>query len=107
MTEIRFNPKQYKVEIKGHAGYAEVGKDIVCSAVSILFYTLAECLTNSRDELVDDPIINMDGDGEASIQCNPKLEYEGNVMRTYWTILNGFQLLADSYEENVKIFVEG
>lgn len=30
------------ITLEGHAGYAEIGKDIVCSAVSILIYTLLQ-----------------------------------------------------------------
>lgn len=47
MIEIIINPNS--VRIKGHAGYDEYGKDIVCAAISTIFqlsvlgyYKLAE-----------------------------------------------------------------
>ena len=38
------------IEIKGHAGYAEYGQDIICSAVSSLALNMA----NSVEEFTDD-----------------------------------------------------
>lgn len=37
---VRYKKKKVKkVELTGHAGYQEYGKDIVCSAVSSIIYT--------------------------------------------------------------------
>ena len=65
MIEIKFKPKTMMVKVTGHAGQAEKGQDIVCSAVSILFYTLAQAVTTSRDALEDEPLIIIN-DGEIS-----------------------------------------
>ena len=48
---IKANIKESKngsitLSIKGHAGAAEEGHDIVCSSVSILAYTLAQYVSN-------------------------------------------------------------
>ena len=42
-----------KFQVKGHAGYAEMGKDIVCASVSALTITLE----NSLGSLSDVPIM--------------------------------------------------
>ena len=43
---LKDNQKNIKfIEATGHSGYAEVGQDIVCSAVSTLMETLANGLT--------------------------------------------------------------
>lgn len=39
MIDIRFEPGK-KVSIKGHAGYADRGHDIVCAAISTLYCTM-------------------------------------------------------------------
>ena len=104
MIEITFKPKTMMVKVTGHAGQAEKGQDIVCSAVSILFYTLAQAVTDSRDLLKDEPcIITNDGDG--LVACTPKEGFVGIIQRTYWTILTGFELLADEYKDYVKLTV--
>ena len=106
MTKIVFRPKHFDIKITGHAQHGKVGEDIVCSAVSILFYTLAESITESRNMLKAEPIIEND-DGNGHIQCVPKPEYEANVSLIYWTILNGFNLLANEYKKNVKLVIKG
>lgn len=104
MIEITFKPKTMTVKVTGHAGQAEKGQDIVCSAVSILFYTLAQAVLISRDALEDEPLIITD-DGDGLVSCKPKKEYEGTIQRTYWTILTGFDLLADEYKDYVSFTV--
>ena len=102
MIEITFNEKNLELSVKGHANHGEKGEDIVCSAVSILFYTLAESLTESKKMLVKNPLINME-DGNGTISCVPKGIYEANVSLMYWTVLNGFNLLASEYKNNVSL----
>ena len=106
MINVTFNPKTLELSLSGHADHGKKGEDIVCSAVSILFYTLAQALIESENMLKDSPIIN-DEDGNGFISCVPKPEYEGNIARTYWTILIGFQLIEQHYKQNLKIEVLG
>ena len=106
MIEVRFNPITLELSVNGHAGHGEKGKDIVCSAVSTLFYTLGKALLQSSSMLYEEPFIKEE-DGEGYIVCHPKEEYEGNIARTYWTILIGMQMIADHYPKNVKFIVEG
>lgn len=106
MIEIKFNPSEYKLDVTGHAEHGNKGEDIVCAAISTLFYTLAESLLQSKHMMVGDvEIITEDGNG--FISCHPKLEYEVNVSMIFWTILNGFELVAKNYEKNVNLLVVG
>ena len=104
MIEVKFNPKTMELSINGHAGHGKKGKDIVCSAVSTLFYTLGEALWQSAAMLHEEPLIKEE-DGEGYIVCRPKEEYEGNIARTYWTVLVGLQMIAEQYPKNVKFIV--
>lgn len=104
MIKVNVNSKEYEITMDGHAGYAEQGKDIVCAAASILLYTLADTL--KRFESICDSDINIDDDNgkiKAVIKCTPKQSFEGNIQLVYQIILNGLQLLADGYPDNVKI----
>ena len=106
MINITFNPKSYALDITGHAEHGKKGEDIVCSAISTLFYTLAESLYESKHMFKEDiDFSNEDGNGH--IVCIPKEEYAPNVSLIYWTILNGFQLIAENYKKNVKLIVVG
>ena len=105
MINITFKPKTMELEIIGHAGHGNKGKDIVCSAVSCLFYTLGENLYENIWMLEEAPIFK-DEDGEGYISCIPKKEFAGSVSLIYWTILNGMKMVADNYKKNVKFRVE-
>ena len=105
MINITFNPQSLELEVTGHAGADEKGKDIVCSAVSMLFYTLADSLNRSEEMLKKHPIIKME-DGNGYIKCRPRKEFQGNITLIYWTILNGYQLLAEEYSEYITFNVK-
>lgn len=101
MVSVKFNPKKYELEIKGHANQNKKGKDIVCSAISTLFYTLVSTLVNAREMMEEDVEYGIK-DGEGIVRCKPKAEFEGNVSLIYLTILNGYDLLAEEYPQFVK-----
>ena len=105
MIEIKFNPKELSLELSGHAGQAEKGKDIVCSAVSILFYTLCQAVIDSREMLEEDAKVVID-DGNGFVSCKPKKPFLSAVQRTYWTVLTGFELLAEQYKEYISFDVD-
>lgn len=44
MIEVAHNARTNEIIVSGHSGYAEKGKDIVCSAVSVLVNTLVESM---------------------------------------------------------------
>lgn len=106
MITVEFNPKTYTIDVTGHAEYDEKGKDIVCAAISTLFYTLAESLYASKHMLAED-IVFSDEDGNGHLSCKPKAEYEGNVSLIYWTILTGFELVEKNYKKNINLLIVG
>lgn len=106
MINIEFNPKTFTIDVNGHAQHDEKGKDIVCAAISTLFYTLAESLYNSK-AMLSENIDFSDEDGNGHISCKPKAEYEANISLIYWTILTGFEIVAEHYEKNVVLSVLG
>ena len=101
MINITFKPKTLELEITGHAEQNEKGKDIVCSAISALFYTLGQTLCESEHMLEEAPIVKIE-DGNGYICCSPKVEYEGNIACMYRTIIIGLQMVAEEYKNFVK-----
>ena len=49
---IKVENTKARLTVSGHAGYAEHGKDIVCSAVSILVLTLIESLKRHNKNII-------------------------------------------------------
>ena len=105
MINITFNPSEYALEVTGHAGQDVKGHDIVCSAMSMLLYTLAQAITESERMLEESPTVKMK-DGNGYIKCRPKKLYEGNIARSYWTVLCGIELLAAEYPQYITFRVK-
>lgn len=106
MINITFYPQNLELQVEGHAHHGEKGEDIVCAAISTLFYTLAEALHQS-EEMMASPIVFDGKNGKGYIKCFPRQEYIGNITRTYWTILVGMELVANNYPQNVTFKVRG
>lgn len=110
MLNVTVNTKEYTFTMTGHAKYAELGKDIVCSAASILFYTACETVNMVGEEAFEvKPTFNIDNNGSgvsAYIKCKPKEDYIAVIDTIYQTIYNGYKLLADGYPKNVSLTVE-
>ena len=105
MVDVTFKPSELKLTIKGHANAAEKGKDIVCSAVSILAYQLAYAVDESRDMLEEEPVIQIE-EGDALVSCIPKKPFLATMQRTYWTVLCGFELLVSMHGNYITFTVE-
>ena len=96
------------MRVEGHAGQNDKGKDIVCSAASILTYTVAQYLkyVHNRGGLKKKPHITID-DGEAVIIAKPPEEYEGEVLNAFFVAEVGYSLLAENYPQYVEIKMFG
>lgn len=94
MIEIQRCPNG--VSVTGHAGYAELGQDIVCSAVSALFQTLVKSLEN----LTEDNIQYDMQPGAAYLNFGI-LSERGEVLVESFFI--GVEMIADEYPYSVQI----
>lgn len=100
---INIKTSGYSISAEGHAGYAEYGKDIVCSAVTGLLYAAAECV---RKNEASGKIVTMEvtlESGHAVIKCVPDRAYCGELKIVFETIITGLEIVADMYPEYVHI----
>lgn len=96
------------LKVEGHAGQAEKGKDIVCSAASILTYTIAQYLNyvHNQGGLRNKPHIEIN-DGNATIVAKPTEKYEGEVLNAFFVAEVGYSLLAKNYPQYVELNMFG
>ena len=106
MINITFKPKTFELEIKGHAGHNEKGEDIVCSAVSILFFTLLQTLIDS-EKMLEQSVEYKAEDGNGYLRCKPRKEYEANISLMWMPIIKGFDIIEFHYSEYVNFVIEG
>lgn len=102
MTTITYSPQNLTLAIRGHAEYAEAGKDIVCASVSILGMTIAQFAGKLKDEGLANPEIIVEK-GDLYIDINPNTyTYYEDVLWVVDNMCAGFKLLAQQYPDNVE-----
>lgn len=111
MIKARFNETKtgnISLSIKGHAGAAEVGQDIVCASASILAYTVAQLVKDysASDMLKKKPTIMLKK-GSSTVTCSPKNEYYDEVKHSFYVVLTGLSLLAHNYPQYVVLEMFG
>ncbi len=92
------------IEATGHSGYAEEGKDIVCSAVSTLMQNLALGLTEvikiSPEIMIDENIPHMYIHINVESLTKDNLKYAQMLMQT--TVLS-LKEIANGYSKYIKL----
>jgi uncharacterized protein YsxB (DUF464 family) len=90
------NNEIVSIEMNGHSGYAEIGKDIVCAGVSSLVYAAI----NSFDSIEEQRISIDDGMLKLNLRGKKVSDHDQIVLKV---MLNGFSMIAGQYKKNVKI----
>lgn len=88
------------VSIKGHAGYAPQGQDIVCAAVSVLVQTLIQ----SVEDLCTDEISYHLQPGSVEIKHG---NLTANAQLLFDSFFIGCQMIANSYPIHVQVTRHG
>ena len=101
MTRIKLTADNnyFRLKINGHAGYADPGSDIVCSAISVLTYTVAQLVEDSADKLYGRSV--KISDGQADISFTAKEMSTDEIRQKLCAICRGFELLQASYPDYV------
>lgn len=94
---IVINRKPNEIEVKGHAGYGKKGEDIVCSAVSILTYTILAYLMQRKEIKVQDAVIK---DGYAYLKWRPPQDESCNAVIDALCV--GYEILQQNYPDHVQ-----
>lgn len=102
MLNVTFTERGQKLSLRleGHAGYAEVGQDIVCASASILAYTLASIVDSFDD--VKSVIDLTSGDTTIECECEDAETYV-KVANAYHYSQVGYALLAHNYPQYVRL----
>lgn len=112
MIKIKLSESKAKgslsLKLKGHAGQAPLGEDIVCASASILAYTVAQMVTDisSKGGLKKPPTIKLEK-GDAVVTCYPKDETYAELLHTYFVAQVGYNLLAHNYPQFVELQMLG
>ncbi|WP_367268824.1 ribosomal-processing cysteine protease Prp [uncultured Faecalibaculum sp.] len=86
------------LEASGHAGYAEPGRDIVCSAFSMLWQNLAGSVRNLTKARVKDSLTNT---GTHVLEFTPITDKR--MLLLLESFRQGVQSLQDAYPDCVQL----
>lgn len=90
--------------VQGHSGYADLGSDIVCSAISAIAFTSIGAI----EELIGLKGFFKQRDGFMSckldMDLSPELRHDSNVIMATAEI--GFKQIEDAYPDYVKVMDE-
>lgn len=90
--------------LKGHAESAPKGEDLICSAATMMAYTVAQAVQFmfEQDKLKKKPKIRIK-DGEATVIATPTEDAYAEALHTFWVAQCGVHVLAHNYPQNVKL----
>ena len=108
MVKVHFlkDPDKYSIHmsVKGHAGTAPKGADLVCASATMLVYTVAQALTFMHEQgYLESKPHNKIREGKAVVSACPKDEYAAEVLHTFWVAQCGAHVLAKNYPEAVSL----
>ncbi len=105
MTRITFESYNdtFYLDCVGHAEYARAGGDILCSAVSMLCYTLDNYL--EKVYIRGDVAAYKKDFRDGCVHMEFRIEREKEkIMETVMAFLEGFSLLEESFPDHVSVF---
>lgn len=97
---ITVEVKNKEISVKGHAGFANLGKDIVCASVSSIIYTSVNGIFN-----IDKSAIKLD-DNQKLLKIT--ILHKSTVVDILLDNMVGLlEELENQYPENIKIIKKG
>lgn len=87
------------LEVSGHAGYAEPGKDIVCAGVSVTVQGLAATLCQTEGVLCD--VKKQKGRMFIVCRCSPQVKRYVDAL--FDMARTSFELIAEEYPQYVRL----
>lgn len=98
-----------RLEVEGHAGHGERGRDVTCSAASILVYTAAQIIRAMHHTgcyVEGKPTVNLES-GKAMIEITCKGGKEYNEMHFALLFFKaGFALLQNNEPDYVRFIID-
>ena len=92
------------MEVRGHAGFAELGKDPVCAGASVLAMTAAQCVKamEQAGRLQKKAHIVIRS-GRVLVTAKPREEFWNEAKHLFWVGETGMRLLSEAYPGYIKV----
>lgn len=96
------------LRMRGHAGHAPEGQDVVCAAASILAYTAAQLASDmfADGKLRRKPCLCLER-GKAVVSLRPTEAFYDEALYALYVTQVGYYLLAKNYPTSVRLSAFG
>lgn len=99
--ETRY-PAEFLLEMSGHAGAGEPGKDLVCCAASMMGYALEAHMLHHKDAFR--PVVQRDAEkGLYRLTAKPKALCCERCEEAFETVMDGLRLLRECNSDFISI----
>ena len=106
MIKAKFYEQDGKVGmiLKGHAGSAPKGEDLICASATMLAYTVGQVAKVMEDNgrLQCKPRIKIRS-GRAEVIVTPVDEAYQEAVHAFWVVKCGIEVLAHNYPDRIKL----
>ena len=104
-TTITNSKRILALELTGHAGSDDPGKDLICAAASVMAYTFAQIVEDKTFKMKRPPEIEIEK-GYAKIRCEPLYSLRPEIKTCLDTVTVGFKLLEYNFPEYLKLVIQ-
>ncbi len=91
-----------RLEVVGHAGYAEEGKDIVCAGVSAITAALAGTLEEA-EERGRCSMEEKSREAYAMITADPRMGNMQEIKAYFKMAVTGYRMIAEQYSKHIEV----
>ena len=102
MITARMNWNELRMDVSGHAGYAEPGQDIVCAGASMLVQAMAGALEDAEKRGRTRAEVR-EKDGTVTIWADPNADCISEIKAYFKMCVRGMRMMAEEYPKNVEI----
>ena len=105
MTEGYYNVEEMRLHLKGHAGAAPAGQDIVCAGISTLCFALINTLLEEQEAGTMETDWNItQAPMEVSVRARPRTAHYRRRAQDYFrVIVMGLRAMEQEYPQNLRL----
>ena len=108
MIQVRFEQNRERgvlsMELRGHAGFAALGKDPVCAGASVLAMTAAQCVKSMEEAgRLQKKAHILIRSGRVLVTAKPREEFRNEAKHLFWVGETGMRLLSEAYPGYIQV----
>ena len=101
MTWVDYDPDELRMEIRGHAGGGDAGKDLICAAISTLTFSLMNAATDVQEYQTH--LFMDEKNAVIRVECFPDQAHEDLCREMFRTVWRGYETIQEQFPDNITL----